>query len=326
MTKLMILASIFLSSNIGIKPVEVYIGGDNIVFELNDVGITVTGGYDINYNNAKYNPIDSKDINVGDVIVGVNGEKIKGVKDFVDKISSLDENVILNIDNGSDKKINICKENGMIKTGLYVKDKTLGSGTLTFIDPKSSYYVALGHPIFDIERKKKVEFEGGAIYDTSVEGIKKGCNGSPGEKITSTRLDNKIGNIIKNDSFGLFGKIIGEFINNKQKYQICPKNNVKLGTAYIYTVIKGVNKEKFLIEITSLHKQDENGQKGIEFEIKDKYLLSVAGGVYSGMSGSPIIQDNKIIGAVTHVKVDNIKQGYGLYASNMYQRLLAFTK
>ena len=82
MTKLMILASIFLSSNIGIKPVEVYIGGDNIVFELNDVGITVTGGYDINYNNTKYNPIDSKDINVGDVIVGVNGEKIKGIKNI----------------------------------------------------------------------------------------------------------------------------------------------------------------------------------------------------------------------------------------------------
>ena len=102
MTKLMILASIFLSSNIGIKPVEVYIGGDNIVFELNDVGITVTGGYDINYNNTKYNPIDSKDINVGDVIVGVNGEKIKGINDFVNKISSSNEYVILNIDNGSD--------------------------------------------------------------------------------------------------------------------------------------------------------------------------------------------------------------------------------
>ena len=192
MTKLMILASIFLSSNIGIKPVEVYIGGDNIVFELNDVGITVTGGYDINYNNTKYNPIDSKDINVGDVIVGVNGEKITGINDFVNKISSFDEYVILNIDNGSDKKINICKD-GVIKTGLYVKDKTLGSGTLTFIDPKSSYYVALGHPIFDIERKKKVEFEGGAIYDTSVEGIKKGCNGSPGEKSRYFLADQQTG-------------------------------------------------------------------------------------------------------------------------------------
>ena len=180
--------------------------------------------------------------------------------------------------------------------------------------------------MFELVSKYKPSGDQPQAIEKLVEGIKKGCNGSPGEKITSTKLDNKIGNIIKNDSFGLFGKIIGEFINNKQKYQICPKNNVKLGTAYIYTVIKGVNKEKFLIEITSLHKQDENGQKGIEFEIKDKYLLSVAGGVYSGMSGSPIIQDNKIIGAVTHVKVDNIKQGYGLYASNMYQRLESFTK
>ncbi|MGN1295747.1 MAG: SpoIVB peptidase S55 domain-containing protein [Bacilli bacterium] len=326
MTKLMILASIFLSSNIsGVKPVEVYIGGNNIVFELNDQGITVTGGYDIKYNDNKYNPVSCGDIKVGDVIVGVNGDKIEGINDFVQKISLYDKEITLNIENGIDRMIHISKENGIVKTGLYVKDKTLGSGTLTFIDPHTSYYAALGHPVFNYEKKKKVDFISGSIYETSVEGIKKGTNGNPGEKITSTKLDNKIGDVTNNDAMGLFGKYNRNILDNNQKYEICPKKDIKLGKAYIYTVTNGFEREKYQIQITKLHSQDENEQKGIEFEITDKNLLAVAGGIYSGMSGSPIIQDNRIIGAVTHVKVDNIKQGFGLYAMNMYQRLSSFT-
>lgn len=325
MTKLMILASIFLSSSIKTKPIEVYIGGNNIVFELQDEGVTVTGGYNIKIDNNIYNPVSSGNIEVGDVIKGVNGNKINGINDFVNVVSTLSNQITLNLSNGVNKNIPLINENGIVKTGLYVKDKTLGSGTLTFIDPRTSYYVALGHPVYDLEKQKKVEFINGNIYETSVEGIKKGQNGTPGEKIANTKLDYKIGNILKNDNFGLFGIINEEKIRNKEKYSIASKNEIKLGKAYIYTVLEGQKKEKIQIKLTKLHVQNENEQKGIEFEIVDKDFLSIAGGVYSGMSGSPIIQNDKIIGAVTHVKVDNIKQGFGLYASHMYNRLSNIT-
>lgn len=313
----------FLLSSI-IPQYDIYPSGENIVFEIKTEGIIVTGGYDIKQGKDVYNPLKDSDIQIGDMIIEIDNMKVNSIKEFMKIFStySTNDTITLNIMRNKSKitrKLKVFKINGQVKTGLYVKDRILGVGTLTFIDTDNNIYGALGHEVMD--NSQIVNVSTGEIYKESVTHITKGYNGNPGEKSTTTKLNVSLGDIKENTEFGLFGTINEKYTPN-YALELGNKDEIKLGKAKILTCISGNKIEEFDIEITNLKNQKEKDLKGITFKITDKRLLNEVGGIYSGMSGSPIIQDDKIVGAVTHVVVNDIKYGYGVYIEYMYAEAL----
>jgi len=210
-------------------------------------------------------------------------------------------------------------QNGSWKTGLLVKERILGIGTVTIYDPETNSYAALGHQFSDGDFSDILDLTSGNIYSSDVVGIRKSSDGTPGEKIAEINEKDQIGDIEKNNEYGIYGHM--DELPNKEGLEAATIDEVKLGEAEIWTVMKGSKVEKFKIKITDLKKQDQIAPKGITFEITDKKLLKMSNGIVQGMSGSPIIQGNKIVGAVTHVLVDDVKKGYGLYIQWMLQEM-----
>lgn len=190
----------------------------------------------------------------------------------------------------------------------------MGIGTLTYIDPESKIFGSLGHEITERITKKNFEATAGTIFSSNVSKIIKSKNGSPGEKIARFNPDNIYGNITKNSKTGVYGNYIKE-INNKKLYEVASKDEIKLGKAFILTTISNENIEEFEINIIKV--LSKNNNHDILFEITDPKLLKYTNGIVQGMSGSPIIQNDKIIGSITHVIVDNPIRGYGIHIEKM---------
>ena len=299
---------------------DVYLGGDSIGIEMKKNGVIISGTYDVIIDNKIYNPDYDTKIDIGDVIIELNNNKINNSKDFISNIICLDQNTnIVNLkikrDNSVfNENLNIIKKDGSFKTGLYIKDKILGIGTITYYDPENNNYGALGHEIIDSDTNNIFDDFNGQILESNVDGYKKSINGNPGEKI-ATISNKKIGNILINTKYGIYG----EYKKNPESILISTASvdEVKLGPAKIATVLKDNEIEYFNINITKLDSQKEISTKGISFEITDKNLLGKTNGIIQGMSGSPIIQNNKLIGAVTHVITNDVKKGYGIYIDFM---------
>ena len=320
-TSIAILFSFPLNTNSYYKRIKLIPSGENFVFKLNTNGVVVTGTYDVISNNVTYNP-SSNDIKKGDVIVEANNKKITKIDDLSSLLKDSSK-VSVKIKRKEEflyRDLYIYKVNNIARSGLYVKDRVIGVGTLTYIDPSSMTFGGLGHEVIDNDTSSLVDLSSGEIYANEVISITKGTNMHPGEKVSNTSFDNKIGNVLLNTKYGMFGNYY-KSISSYKSYEMAYKNEIKKGEAEILTCVKGSEVRSYKIDITSLKKQDNQGTKGISFKITDEELLSLSGGVYSGMSGSPIIQNNRIIGAVTHVLVDNIQYGYGIYIDNMYNKL-----
>ena len=222
----------------------------------------------------------------------------------------------------NNKKINrnllVINNNGNWKTGLMIKDHILGIGTVTYYDSVRNTYAALGHEISDSSTGQIIKIEGGNIYGSNVTGVTRSENGKPGEKIATINKDDNLGSIIDNTKYGIYGETIG--IPNDGIYIETAKiDEVKLGKAEIWTVLKGDIKKKYEIEITNIKKQDKKDIKGLTFKIVDKELLNNTNGVVQGMSGSPIVQNGKLIGAITHVIVSDVTTGYGIHIDWMIE-------
>lgn len=321
-----LLIFLFLSSFFSI-PISVYaysdkviVGGENIGIEVNSKGILVVGFYDID----NISPGKNAGIEVGDVITKIDDTAINEIADLSNVIDG--EKTTLKITYLRNNKtyntnLELIKDNNnTYKTGLYVKDKIIGIGTLTFIDPESKIFGALGHEIAEKTTGKKFEIASGTIFKSNVTSIDKSTRNSPGEKNASFRtpLDKEdiYGIIDKNEINGIYG-IYQDQIDQSKLMDVATNEEIKLGQATIRTVISGEKVEEFTINITKLY--NNNDTKNILFEVVDQNLLDKTNGIVQGMSGSPIIQNNKIIGAVTHVVVDNPQKGYGIFITNMLE-------
>ena len=216
------------------------------------------------------------------------------------------------------ENINIYKENGENKTGLYVKDTIRGVATLTYIDPQENItkFGALGHGIIEKSTKSKFEANNGTIVESNVTGITKSSKGNPGEKNARSNYQNIYGKVTENTDSGIFGIYENEIKNNKL-YKVAEKNEIKQGNAKILTTIENNKVEAFDINILRINESSKT--KNILFEVTDKRLLEETGGIVQGMSGSPIIQGNNIVGAVNFVLVDSPKTGYGIFITNMLE-------
>ena len=317
-SKILLLILIIMIFPIQVLAYSEYIiaGGENIGIELNAQGILIVGTYKIN----ERNPADEAGLRIGDMITEINNASVSNIEEMLEKIGT-SETITLSYIRGNKKystTLNLIKDNNdILKTGLYVKDSITGIGTLSFIDPNTKLYGALGHEIIEKSTGQKLEIKDGKIYNSTVTSITPSNNGSPGEK--NARYDSEIvyGNVNENTSSGIFGYYTDD-IPNKKLYKVATANDIKTGSAKILTVLDDNQVKEYNINIISLSKEDKN-TKNILFEITDPELLEKTGGIVQGMSGSPIIQGDYIIGAVTHVVVDNPKRGYGIFIVNMLE-------
>ncbi|MDY6071731.1 MAG: SpoIVB peptidase S55 domain-containing protein [Bacilli bacterium] len=287
-------------------------GGESIGIKINTEGLVVVGFYKVE---DEY--IAKNNFKIGDKIINVNGKNVNTIDELTDAVSksemsSLNVKVIVKRnDREVDTYLKLIVKDGTYKTGLYVKDSLIGLGTLSYIDPVSKIYGALGHEITMNETGNKVDVRDGNILYSKVIGIDKSRNGKVGSKNANIIFDRKIGTIQKNTNKGIYGIYIDN-LPNKETYQVADFSNIKKGDAYILTVTKDNKIEKYSINILDKYSSKKDTQKAFSFEITDKNLLNKTGGIVQGMSGSPIIQDDKIIGAVTNVLVDNVTLGYGI--------------
>ena len=291
-------------------------GGNTIGIEVNSKGVMVVGFYKLN---DAYIAKDAG-FEVGDVILKVNDKEVSDISSMVTLMGNEEKTInFMVLRNGMKRKVNLklVKDNdNVLKTGLYVKDKINGIGTLTYIDPKSRVFGALGHDILESNTISKFEIKDGKIYDAYVSGIVKSRNGKAGEKNAVYNKDDVYGVVEANEISGIFGKYSKD-ISNMDVIKVGKVDDITMGKAYIRTVIDNDKVEDFEINIINL---DTNSKtKNILFEITDKRLLERTGGVVQGMSGSPIVQDNKIIGAVNYVIVNDTSKGYGIFITTMLE-------
>ena len=290
-------------------------GGENVAIEVNLEGVLVVGLYDIDGKE----PALEAGLKIGDTIISVNNEPVKSIDNLMEIINKTDNNIIeityVRNNKKNKTKLTLTNSEGVLKTGLYVKDSLTGIGTLTYIDPETKLYGALGHEIIESNTGIMLEVKSGNIYDSEVINIERSENGNPGSKIANLKLNNAKGTIFENTSKGIFGKYTTN-LPNKDTYEVATLNDIKLGKASIYTVVSGNEVEEYKINILNIYK---DSTKNILFEITDPKLLKTTGGIIQGMSGSPIIQGNYIIGAVTHVIVENPNRGYGILITNMLE-------
>lgn len=294
-------------------------GGENIGIELNSKGIMIVGTYNV----GSVSPAKNAGLKNGDKITKINGNEVKTIAQMLNEINKNKNNPEITITylRGSksyETKLTLIKDqNNVYKTGIYVKDSINGIGTLTFIDPNTKLYGALGHEILEKTTGQKVEVKDGKIYESTVTSITKSNSGSPGEKNARYNENKVFGKISENTSSGIFGNYTSQ-IPNKKLYKVAKNDEIKLGKANILTVLKDNTVGYYEIEILQISDEDKK-TKNLLFEITDPILLDITGGIVQGMSGSPIVQGDNIIGAVTHVVVDNPKEGYGIFITNMLE-------
>lgn len=262
----------------------------------------------------------------GDYIVALNDEKISRKKDLIDDLKKLEgEEVILDVvRNGKTVPVSITPakdKQGEYKLGIWVRDNTQGIGTLTFVDEKGNYG-ALGHGISDVDTGELLEIQNGALYQAQILGIQKGAKGSPGELSGLIRYEpgKIIGSIETNSKNGIYGHFTGDRKSpiSLKKMPVGYKQEVTEGEASILCCVEDEVKE-YQAEITKIDMNHSDTNKSFVIRVADPKLLSVTGGIVQGMSGSPVLQNGKIIGAVTHVFVQDSTSGYGIFIENMME-------
>ncbi|MDY0408393.1 SpoIVB peptidase [Virgibacillus soli] len=305
-------------------------GGQSIGVQLQTLGVLVVGHHLVNTESESVSPGEDADIKVGDMLLEINGEKInelRDVKPIVEKAGKQNMDLKVKLKRGKEEKHTTLtpaknKKENEYQIGLYIRDSAAGIGTMTFHDPETKSYGALGHVISDLDTKKPIEINDGTIVKSSVTSIEKGNSGTPGEKQAKFSIrENRIGNITKNSPFGIFGKLDTNIKNSlyDEPMSIALSHEVKEGPAKILTVLDGEEVEEFDVKIVSSIPQKSPATKGMVIQVTDEKLLDKTGGIVQGMSGSPIIQDNKIVGAVTHVFVNDPTSGYGVHIEWMLQ-------
>ena len=288
---------------------EYYVGGQVVGIKLLASGVLVMGV-----------EREDENIKVGDIILSANSQKIE--TDYqLEEIAQSGEKMQLEIQRNNEKiQVEVepqYNENSkMYRLGLWVKDSSAGIGTVTFYEKNSRYFAALGHAITETSLNYILPITTGGITKTDIISIKKGISKNPGE-LKGTITNNTIGQIYLNTQNGIFGAIEDmTYFTESELIQIGKKEDIQEGKAYIYATIDEFGRKKYEVEIEKIY-LNSDGNKNISIKITDKELLEKTGGIIQGMSGAPLIQNNKLIGAITHVFLDDPTRGYACFIENM---------
>lgn len=299
--------------------------GNTVGIYINTKGILVIDTGEVTGMNGKNSAPAKNKLMQGDYIVGLNGETMKTKKQLVERITNCEgETLVFEVLRNNERievKVEpVQSDVDMYKVGIWVKDDLQGLGTITYVSGDS--FGALGHSVNDTDTGDVLKVSGGEVYEADIFGVEKGVVGTPGEieGMIAYQTENVVGHIEDNRLYGVFGELTEDFlkgVDETQALELANENEVKIGEAQIQSYVSG-KKELYNIEITDVHKND-NGDPEMEIEVKDEDLIELTGGIVQGMSGSPIIQDGKIIGAVTHVLVNDPTRGYGIFIENMLE-------
>ncbi|HEY2493881.1 MAG TPA: SpoIVB peptidase [Paenibacillus sp.] len=306
-------------------------GGQTIGVKVKSAGILVVGHHLVKaQQDTRVSPGELAGIQLGDLMTHMDGvplTDISKIAKMVEEAGKRKQDLKISFKRG-DKSLTTKltpaydSEEKSWRLGLYIRDSAAGVGTLTFYAPDQGVYGALGHVITDMNTQTPIVVGSGQIVQSNVTSISKSQEGEPGEKRAHfLKESNILGNIENNTHFGIFGKMSQnpEHGLYNKPIPIAFAEDVKEGPAEILTVVDGQHVERFNVSIVHVARQDSPATKGLVLKITDPKLLSKTGGIVQGMSGSPIIQDGKLIGAVTHVFVNDPKSGYGCFIEWMLQ-------
>lgn len=304
---------------------EVVAGGIAVGVSMDTRGIMVLGtGYVNGIENKVYEPAKGI-LQAGDMILEAEGKTLKNKEDLMYAVEQNGEKPMdfLVDRNGIQQTVAITpvfsQEDNSCKIGIWVRDSTQGIGTITYFNPETNTFGALGHGVYDVDTQELMQIKNGQITQSSIIDVKKGEKGEPGALTGNVGRDLVLGNIAINTEVGIYGTVE----DGKQSYftgkklPIALQQDIKEGKASILSNIEGEEVKEYDVEIESVNRYSKNESKGMVIRITDEELLSKTGGIVQGMSGSPILQNGKIVGAVTHVFVNEPTKGYGIFIENM---------
>lgn len=302
---------------------DVYVGGETVGFNLLSEGVICVGSNSVATKDGTKEPIKESGLKEGDAILKIEDIEIENIDD-VDRIINLPsfagKQVTLTIKRGDEQQdIEITPVFDVLsqkyKLGLWVRNSASGVGTLTYVKQSDFRFGAVGHPIVDSSLGDNFDVESGNIYKCRLLGIKKGEKNSPGEiKSTINLSDDAIGLADTNCKYGVYGNILNKsVIDAGRTATLGGRLGVKLGDAKIYCALDNEGVKAYDVKIIKANKQNQADDKSMTIKITDKELLEKTGGIIQGMSGSPIVQNGKVVGAITHVFVNDPTRGYGVY-------------
>ena len=299
--------------------IELCPGGVAFGVKISSPGLTI-----VKFSSKRGNDMSSAyaaGLREGDIITKINGKNVNSIRDFVSEIDKSGGNSIIITAIRNNKEISFSvkpkysTDDGKYKTGIWAKDSTTGIGTITFINPENNAFGGLGHAICDSTNGKIIPVAKGVVMDVNINGVIKGSVGTAGE-LKGSFLNKRIGTINKNCMCGVFGVLSSKITPAEGKMKICKKAEAKEGDAYIWCTLSEDTPKKYKVKIFDIDTSNST-VKNFRIKIVDPELLKVAGGIVQGMSGSPIIQNGRLVGAVTHVLINDPTTGYGIFIENM---------
>lgn len=319
------------------EPAQVQITGTKMVvpggfafgIKMHTRGVIVVGMSDIQNGAKNFNPAKTAGLKVGDVITDINDEPVSGNSDIASYIAECGggEVKITAMRDGSEMEFYLLpvksEYDGCYKAGMWVRDSSAGIGTMTYYDPETLDFAGLGHAICDVDTGKMMPLFSGEIMDVNISGVNAGLSGKPGELKGAFVGEEPLGYLYTNSEAGIFGILADPILASAEPVPMASKQEIHPGPAQIYATISGNKPQAFDIEIEKVNYSDTTMTKNMIVKVVDAELMSQSGGIVQGMSGSPILQDGRLVGAVTHVFVNDPTRGYGIFAENMEKTLNA---
>lgn len=307
--------------NVTILPeVEVIPIGKIVGLKLYTSGILVVG--------INENILNESDIKEGDAIISINNEKVESIENIQSIVEkSNGEDLLVKYIRDNDEILvstisPVKTEDNSYKLGLWVKEGATGVGTISFYNPETNDFAALGHGVYDKDTGELLKIEEGSLLNSKVISISKGEYGMPGEIKGALIEDDKLGDIEKNTEFGIYGSLNINNISSNDKIKVASRSEIKKGLAYILCSIDGNEPKEYEIEIENINIENNINNRSMKIRITDEELIEKTGGIICGMSGCPIIQNGKLIGVVTNVLVNNSEVGYGVFADLMLKEMI----
>lgn len=316
--------------NVDVLPKTTVIPVGNIAgVKLYTNGVLVVGMSEIEgYDNKKYKPYENKGIKEGDTIVKIDEKLINSTEDLIETVNNSQGRDIkvqyIHQEETKECSISPVKtSSSQYKLGLWVRDSAAGVGTVSFYEPTSKTFGALGHGITDIDTNELINIASGEFVTTRILNITKGESGNPGKIQGTVENQTNIGKIYKNSKFGIYGKVdnISSLnIDMSKEMEVALREEIKTGKATILCSLDNQQPQEYEIEIEKINKENNYDNKSMQIKITDQKLLEKTGGIIQGMSGSPVIQNGKFVGAVTHVLVNDPTKGYAVFGDIMLKQ------
>ena len=299
--------------------------GRAVGIKLFSDGVMVVGFSQIA--SAQGSQIPAKDCGLkeGDIITHINTAEVDTIEQVQEQLAQIggEEMSIRAIRDGNTVQVTAqavqCSTDGTYKLGAWLRDSMAGIGTVTYYDPVTGEFGALGHGVNDVDTAQLMPLESGGVLSATVSDVKKGCRGAPGELHGAFEADKDIGQLMANTSYGIFGVVPGDELAGLEPVEVASHSQVETGKATIYANVAGEEVKAYEVEITKLFPSAADG-RDMMIKVTDPELLEATGGIVQGMSGSPILQNGRLVGAVTHVLVGDPCQGYGILAERMLEK------